>query len=216
MRRFGANNGGGADKSRLTDHQQQQQQQHDEGSVTNLSYLTDSSYRSSTTSLDKDNLNDSMNKSMTSNGRNRVNRYYGDITLEMIDDFLNPMNKKKSAELRHQISYVLPTATNGMGLRAGADGNTSLNASKLGSTMSLVNPDDSATSLASLQETNYLPFSLRDQNNNRATDEDYFKQLRKEYEKELREDANGEAMNDNSVTIYHSFFYSIFVFSSTR
>jgi hypothetical protein len=70
---------------------------------------------SSTNSINDNNRNNRLNNTCEINPRN-PRRYYGDITLEMINDYLNPEREKKdkTVEILHKVPEP---ATNGMGLR---------------------------------------------------------------------------------------------------
>ena len=73
-------------------------------------------------STSTNNSNASSHRSSSSSSMFKSAHFFGDITLEMIDDFLNPLSKKKSEERRHQIKFVqAPARTNGLGIVVGDD-----------------------------------------------------------------------------------------------
>jgi hypothetical protein len=64
------------------------------------------------------NLNNSFNASggaqQSSTTRSKL---FGDVTLEIIDDFLNPINKKKTDSQIHKIKFIPTSESFGLGLR---------------------------------------------------------------------------------------------------
>lgn len=125
--------------------------------------------------------------------------FYCDITLEMIDDFLNPLSKKKPLEHKPKLTCYLPSATHGRGLSSQT--NTSLHSS-----MSSLNSNDSFYRQAN--EENYLPFALRE-----YTDEEqdlsYVNKVRTPFEKALIDKAVRKYQKNNEDQNEHVIFYLI-------
>ena len=118
----------------------------------------------------------SSNSSLNSSEK-PVPRYHGNITLAMIDDFLNPISKKK--DVISKIKFAAPPTTNGDGIvEQEAPNEHSYQTNKV--------------------DTSYMPFSRRET----ARDFDYINQQRKNYEKELKESASQFEKHflDNSVS----------------
>lgn len=151
-------------------------------SSNSLNYVSDSSYRSSNQSLNKDadvnNNNRSNSQLNLSQPSINTKLLYGDITLEMIDDFLNPINKKKSKDLRPEITFVSPTATNGMGIIDYGLGRHS-SVQSLSARSNLTSSEH-----GSLIDENYLPFRSRENPDDEFA---YVNHIRKEFLKELKE-----------------------------
>jgi HrpA-like RNA helicase len=118
-------------------------------------------------------------------------RYYGNITIEMIDDFLNPISKNKGKDQRYQIKFTPELATHGMGLIE-ENANNSSNSSASG------NRNPAGRNIALSRNDNddltYMPFSQRES----ARTYNYASYNEKKcYEQQLRsEAANNRVKNE--------------------
>ena len=137
-------------------------------------------YRSSVNrmyqSTSRDGLADSTNDvSESSQSLAKPSKYFGNVTIDIVDDFLTPMSRQKRPDLLNKLKF-LPASTSSQVERAGLRENSDDDDED-------ANEDAQYYSNTKLQAQRYKLFNQRD----RAEDFEYINTYKSNYEKQLQD-----------------------------